>query len=107
MANARWPLRLMPVSGVAQVATETSLAQSNDAGVDVLISGEATRNPYLWDESAEWLGAGTLEVRPFIRRSNERDNWTLKGLARVRGFTSRYDPETAFGADPPNNPRPD
>lgn len=99
MANPRWPLRLVLVSGVASVFPQTSLAQSNDAGVDVLISGEATRNPYLVDDSADWLGAGTAEVRPWITRSNERDNWTLRGLARIRAFTSRYDPETAFGAD--------
>lgn len=68
-------------------------------GVDISVSAEAVNNPYLADEDSAWVGSGTVEVRPWLRRADETDSIVLKGLARVRGFTSRYDAETAFGAD--------
>ncbi len=68
-------------------------------GADISVSAEAVNNPYLADDDGSWTGAGTVEVRPWLRQENETDSIVLRGLARVRGFTSEYDVETAFGAD--------
>lgn len=80
-------------------------AQSIDVGVDISASAEATKNPYLTDEGSSWVGAGALEVRPWLRSADETDSLVLRGLARIRGFTSRYDAETALGADLAANSR--
>lgn len=73
--------------------------QTVQTGVDISVSAEAVNNPYLTDVDSSWVGAGTVEVRPWLKRTDETDSISLRGLARVRGFTSRFDAEMAFGAD--------
>lgn len=72
-------------------------AQSVQTGVDLSASAEATNNPYLMDEDSGWVGAGSVEARPWLRSETERDSITLAGLARLRAFSSRYDMESVFG----------
>lgn len=97
--TARPGLRLALLAGTMAVLPQAARAQEVQTGMDLSITAEAVNNPYLTDANSSWVGAGTIEARPWLRRSDEKDSLQLRGLARVRGFTSRYDPETAFGAD--------
>lgn len=74
-------------------------AQTAQSGIDVSISAEAVNNPYLTSTESDWRGAGTVEVRPWLLTTSERDSIQIRGLARARGFTSDYDVEAALGAD--------
>lgn len=97
--SARAPLRLALLVSCMAFAPHAVRAQSTQTGVDVSVSGEAVSNPYLNEDDSTWVGAAALEIRPWLRRSNERDTIQLRGLARVRAFSARFDPETALGAD--------
>lgn len=105
MINIGRPVRLALLVSVAGLCGGIGRAQTTDTGIDINLSAEASKNPYLTDVSSEWVGAGSVEARPWLRHSDAKDSVTLRGLARVRGFTSRYDPETAFGADLQANSR--
>lgn len=82
----------MLISGAplyAQSATRT--------GVDVSAEAEATTNPYLDENSKEWVGAGTVEVRPWLISETAKDRVQLEAFARGRAFTSGFDFEDTFG----------
>lgn len=81
------------------VPLSTTMAQSVSTGADISISADASTNPYLTDLSNDWVASGTIELRPWIRRSDSKDSLTLQGLLRGRAYTSRYDPETAAGVN--------
>lgn len=97
--SARAHLRLALSTACMAFTPYAARAQTVQAGVDVSLQAEAVSNPYLDDEDTTWVGAGTVEVRPWLRQTGARDSIQLRGLARVRGFTGAYDAETAFGAD--------
>lgn len=92
-------LRLALLATAISVLPHAAQAQTTQTGVDISVSAEAVNNPYLSDVDGEWAGAGTVEVRPWLRRADETDSLTLRGLARLRAFTSRFDVENALGAD--------
>lgn len=95
----RAQVRLALLATCMAFAPQAARAQSVQTGVDVSLSAEAVNNPYLTDEDSSWVGAGTVEVRPWLRRTDETDSIQLRGLARLRAFTGQFDAETAFGAD--------
>lgn len=92
-------LRIVLLATGMSLVPHAAKAQTMQTGVDVSISAEAVNNPYLTDADSAWVGAGTVEVRPWLRQADEKDSIELRGLARARGFTSRFDVETALGAD--------
>lgn len=74
------------------------LAQASvRTGIDVSAEAEATRNPYLDQDSNDWVGAGSVEVRPWLLSETERDRIELEAFARGRAFTSGFDFEDSFG----------
>ncbi|WP_165961135.1 autotransporter outer membrane beta-barrel domain-containing protein [Qipengyuania sediminis] len=72
-------------------------AQSVRKGIDVSAEGEVTTNPYLDDGSSDWVGAGSVEIRPWLVSQTETDRIELEAFARGRAFTSEYDFEDSFG----------
>lgn len=72
-------------------------AQAVRTGVDVSAEAEATSNPYLDQSSNDWVGAGTLEVRPWLVSETAKDRIELEAFARGRAFTSTFDFEDSFG----------
>lgn len=73
----------------AQSATRT--------GVDISAEAEATSNPYLDEASGDWVGAGTVEVRPWLVSETATDRVQLEAFARGRAFTEGFDFEDSFG----------
>lgn len=72
-------------------------AQSVRTGVDLSAEAEATTNPYLDQESSDWVGAGTVEVRPWLVSETATDRVELEAFARGRAFSSTFDFEDSFG----------
>ena len=72
-------------------------AQSVRTGVDLSTEAEATTNPYLDQASGEWVGAGSVEVRPWLVSETSTDRIDLQAFARGRAFTSTFDFEDSFG----------
>lgn len=73
-------------------------AQDMRAGVDLSVEAEATSNPYLDMNDSEWVGAGSVEVRPWLASITATDRIDLEAFARLRGFTSVYNLEDTYGA---------
>lgn len=73
-------------------------AQSLRMGIDVSAEAEATSNPYLDEEDSGWVGAGTVEIRPWLASITATDRVELEAFARGRAFTSGFDFEDSFGA---------
>ncbi len=72
-------------------------AQAVRTGVDLSAEAEATSNPYLDQTSNDWVGAGNLEVRPWLVSETATDRIELEAFARGRAFTSSFDFEDSFG----------
>lgn len=72
-------------------------AQSVRSGIDLIGEAEVTSNPYLDEESTELVGAGTVEVRPWVVGETDTGRVEIEGFARGRAFTGRYDFEDTFG----------
>lgn len=72
-------------------------AQAVRMGLDVSAEAEATSNPYLDSESNDWVGAGSLELRPWLVSETSTDRIELEAFARGRAFTSDFDFEDSFG----------
>lgn len=72
-------------------------AQALRSGVDLSLEGEATSNPYLDEDTSEWVGAGTVEIRPWLSSESATDRVELEGFARGRAFSSTYDFEDSLG----------
>lgn len=72
-------------------------AQSVRTGVDVSAEAEATTNPYLDQTDNDWVGAGSVEVRPWLVASTEKSQVELGAFARGRAFTTGFDFEDTFG----------
>jgi opacity protein-like surface antigen len=72
-------------------------AQTVRSGVDLSTSVEAVSNPYLLSDSDEFVGAGTLEVRPWLIRKSETDSVLLEAFVRLRAFTTEFDLEDSYG----------
>lgn len=83
------PAGLLPASALQ--------AQSVRTGVDVSAEAEATSNPYLDEASNDWVGAGTVEVRPWLVSETATDRIDLEAFARGRAFTDTFDFEDSFG----------
>lgn len=72
-------------------------AQAVRTGVDLSAEAEAISNPYLDEASPDWVGAGTLEIRPWLVSETAKDRLELEAFARGRAFTSGYDFEDSYG----------
>lgn len=72
-------------------------AQAVRTGIDLSAEAEATSNPYLDEDGTDWVGAGTVEIRPWLVSETATDRVELEGFARGRAFTSTYDFEDSFG----------
>lgn len=72
-------------------------AQTIRSGVEVSASAQATSNPYLDSNSGDYVGAGSIEIRPWVAKRTETDEIDLSGFVNLRGFTSRYDVESSYG----------
>ena len=74
-------------------------AQSIRSGVEISTSAEVTSNPYLDSNSDEFVGAGSVEVRPWMERTTATDQIAVEGFVRLRAFTSEYDLEDSYGGN--------
>ena len=95
-------MRFRRVGGMALLCGAAMLAlpvqaQSSQAGVDVSTTAEMTSNPYLTSSSGRMIGAGSVEIRPWLKRENATDSLTLEGFARLRAFTEQYKLEDSYG----------
>jgi hypothetical protein len=72
-------------------------AQAVRVGLDLSAEAEATSNPYLDQTSNDWVGAGSLEVRPWLVSETSTERVELEAFARGRAFTSGFDFEDSFG----------
>lgn len=85
------------LSATILVSGSPLLAQTVRTGVDISAEAEATKNPYLDRASNDWVGAGSLEVRPWLVSETATDRIDLEAFARGRAFTSTFDFEDSFG----------
>lgn len=72
-------------------------AQTIRTGVDVSAEAEVTKNPYLDEANNNWVGAGSVEVRPWLVSETAKDRVQLEAFARGRAFTSGFNFEDTFG----------
>lgn len=74
------------------------LAQASvRTGIDLSTEVEATSNPYFDQNSNDWVGAGTVEVRPWLVSETATNRVELEAFARGRAFTSTFGFEDSFG----------
>lgn len=74
-------------------------AQTVRSGVEISTSAEATSNPYLDTNSDKFVGAGAVEVRPWVQRTTQTDQVELEAFVRLRAFTSEFDLEDSYGGN--------
>lgn len=92
------PARIALMCATALSMASPAAAQTIRSGVDLSAEAEVTSNPYLDQSSNDWIGAATLEVRPWLVALNENDRVELSGFARGRLFSSRFSFEDTLGA---------
>lgn len=97
MGRAAFPIRVALLGGTSLLWSGALAAQASESGVDVSVSASASSNPYVTAQDTAWVGVGDAEARPWIRWKTERDSIELRGLAKARAFTERYDVESTFG----------
>jgi len=89
--------RAVLLSATIMVSASPLHAQAVRTGVDLSAEAEATTNPYLDQDSNDWVGAGTVEVRPWLVSETGTDRVDLEAFARGRAFTSSFEFEDSFG----------
>ncbi len=83
---------------LAIVAPNAASAQNLDAGVDVLLSGEAVSNPYFLPGDSDLTAAVTVEARPWLRQQSAVTTFDLSAFARARKFADGEETEDDYGA---------
>lgn len=74
-----------------------AVAQTIRSGLEVSATAEAVSNPYLDSDSNALVGAGSIDLRPWIERRSDTDTLLVEGFLRLRGFTADYDLEDSYG----------
>ncbi|MEO1967209.1 MAG: hypothetical protein ABGW87_00670 [Sphingomonadaceae bacterium] len=81
-------------------------AQEVRKGIIVKVDAEADSNPFLGysgtgsaDSSSDWVGAGSVEVRPWLTSKGPTSSFNLSAFARGRAYTSKYGFDDSYGGN--------
>lgn len=99
--------RALLISCTALAWSTAVQAQEVRKGVIVKGNVEADSNPFLGFGNAasgnnggdtDWVGAGNVEVRPWLNADDETSSFKLEAFAQARAFTSKYKLDDSYGA---------